>query len=252
MRKKTLKTERYDFMFDEINKFTNQNKEQYGCDYFGASTKLWYDTYRESGNDDALYDLPEYLWCCIGSYICSSKQYVQKIAKAFEKMQVKPKKILDFGAGVGLATYDLAEAFPDATIYYYNISKNQLSLFQQMLEKWPKENIVLIDKVDDLRDIDVVFCSELFEHIKEPVSLFKYVSEIHGVKMILEASSFRFSDVAGHYETFKFDDEIVSCNETQKRFNKNVRKLGFESSSKLYGISCWNNRPNIWCKQTIN
>ena len=245
---KTLKSQRFEFMFNKVKELTGDTKRNsFACDYFEESTPIWINEYRDSGNDELFYDRIEYLWGCLGSYYNSSKGYIPKIKTAFEKMNYVPKTVLDFGAGVGLATYDLAELLSNTTVYYYNISEIQTSLFKEMLKQFPIDNIVIID--DPLSvNAEVVFCSEFFEHIKTPEDALKYIMGIPGVKHILEASSFRFSDVAGHYETFIFDNVEVSCNDAQKNFNKLMRRYGFQLSNKVYNVSCWNNRPNIWVK----
>lgn len=247
--KNDIRNQRYEYIFDKVNKTLGTNKVlNKEIDYFDKSSEIWQAEFRDTGKDMEFYDLPEYLWGCLGSYIISSKTYVPKLVKAFREMGVTPKSILDYGAGIGLSTFDLADAFPDTTIYYYNISDFQLVLFNDLMAKFPTKNIVHITSLEGI-DAEAVFCSEFFEHIKDPVPMAQHISDISGVKYIVEASSFKFHDFAGHYTHFIFDGKPVEAEFGQRMFNKGLRKIGFENSRKTHKVSCWNSRPNIWVKQ---
>ena len=76
----------------------------------------------------------------------------------------------------------------------------------------------------------------------------KHIADIADVKYIVEASSFKFDDFAGHYPFFIFNGEEVPAVLGQRMFNKGIRSLGFENSRRTHKVTCWNSRPNIWVK----
>lgn len=77
-----------------------------------------------------------------------------------------PKKILDFGAGVGNSTKYFIEEFPNADIYLTDISEESLLKAEQRYGK--SANYLLIEKdviPENIKDFDLIFSAGVFHHL---------------------------------------------------------------------------------------
>jgi 2-polyprenyl-3-methyl-5-hydroxy-6-metoxy-1,4-benzoquinol methylase len=81
--------------------------------------------------------------------------------------------ILDYGGGGGQFALVCSSHFPCATVYITDISDESL------LEEWKHINrqISFRDFADDTRKFDVIFLNDVFEHVSDPVSVLKQLTE---------------------------------------------------------------------------
>lgn len=97
-----------------------------------------------------------------------SLRRVHECALLFKKNKISPpKRILDFGCGVGGHLPKLSEAFPDAELFGIDTSKTSIERARERLG-----NIATLMDYDgnqlpsELRDIDLVVFANVFHHIQ--------------------------------------------------------------------------------------
>ena len=90
------------------------------------------------------------------SYFC---RYKAELLKKYS--YVNPKKILEFGAGIGRNIPYVKNIYPDAEIYAYDVSQKSLDYLSS---KYPYAKIVR-DFSGFEESFDMVFCSVVYHHV---------------------------------------------------------------------------------------
>ena len=210
--------------------------------------KQWYknDCKDFSGYDDDWYFME--LWLCFVMY---SRMYL----KAFSKPQIigkdkiyslmertkDSKCILDLGCGIGYTTAALKEMYPNAKVTGTNLKDTKQWKFCQHMSN--KHNFDLVTDVSELTDDqDVIFASEYFEHIENPIEHLQEILNLNP-KILVLANSFN-RPALGHFTEYKHNDETVDQTKISKLFNDYLKKNGYEKLKTKF----WNNRPNVWGK----
>ncbi len=178
----------------------------------------------------------EYLYIALN---CFKKYSKNSVFKTFEYLgSEKIEKILDLGAGIGLTTNLLQDLFPNSKVYYLNLEK---SLQNEFFEKIKKPEIVIINNEEDLynNEFDIIFASELFEHIENPIDLLRKTMKICN-KFFVTSNAFG-PEAYGHFTSYLVDDVVLAPRETSKKFLKTMREE-FEDMK----IKTWNSRPRIF------
>lgn len=134
-----------------------------------------------------------------------------------------PKRILDFGCGIGLTIPFIKEAFPDAEIYGSDISTKSL----KSVEKSFGVEACISDKNLDQYEFDIILISCVFHHIppREREEVMKRLSRLlkpQGVLCIVEHNP--YNPVTRHLvNTCPFDEDAVLL--TMHETNKLISKL---------------------------
>ena len=99
-----------------------------------------------------------------------------KIAK--NELDYTPKKILDFGCGIGLMINFLIQNFKGSDFFAYDDSEKSL---EYVKAKYPKVNCV--SRLDINEEFDLIFVSNVIHHVKssERNSLFKKIHDLLAV-----------------------------------------------------------------------
>jgi len=201
------------------------------CDKEEVLDKLWYET---GESDLSYYEKIEYVAIAYKCFLSYSKTFIKCLDKYFNG---EKKGYLDFGAGIGLTTHMLSDLSKDSIIYYQNVEGEQKEFAKSILKG--KDNV----KFDGFKDVDVILCSELFEHIKDPISLLRELNSKYDPEYLVISNSFR-SKAYGHYSEFYAEGENVSNLKIGRLFNKELRGLGY-----IKDKCFWNGRPTIWKKK---
>lgn len=233
-----------------INEYTGCNikKLKETEDIFRNLFNKWVIEYKDTGNDEAVYEEDDFLWNALTCYVHHTKGYINEMHKLFIKLNYEPKIILDFGSGIGLSTLHLANKFPNAEIIYCNIGYAQKKIFIKLLRKYPHKNIKIIKDINNIV-VDTICCFELFEHIKEPEQMLDVLLKLNPTYLI-EASSFKCFDAPGHYDNYIYKGNIITNTEMKQKFSMLVKSKGFEKIWKIYKHKCWNDRPTAWVNST--
>ena len=217
-------------LLKEVNKFTGFNIKS-----FKDVTMLEKETdyfWNKHPGDLSKYESFHYLYIALNCYKKYSRNSVKRLSEALPKKEIK--SILDFGAGLGLTSLQLAEEYPNAKVSYYNYPGSLQDRFFLSIKD---------DKVEYLKKLtgeyDVIFCSELFEHIEKPIDLLKKLM-LRCKKYFCVSNAFGTKSY-GHYDAYIVDDHVVKPRKTSKIFNETMREQ-FKDSK----IRSWNGRPRLF------
>ena len=195
----------------------------------------WYES-----NDFTVYSDEYYftdLWACWHLY---SRGYLRAIKKTiFDRLQ-NVESIIDLGCGIGYTTSALKGMFPNAKVYATNIEDSPQYNFCKMMSE--KNGFLMIPSAKKLNHtVDLVFGSEYFEHIKEPISHALSIIKYLEPKFLLIANSFNTFSV-GHFEKYEHNKKEIDQSKISKMFNQALRDNGY----KKVKTNLWNNKPALW------
>lgn len=196
--------------------------------------KAWYASIRKN-NDNPLYEVYEDthfiiadLFACYHVY---SKKYVRELVKHKDVFKGL-KSVVDLGGGTALATADLKQLFK--TVCCTNIKDSrQFKVARHIVDKDE------LATFEDIGKFDVVFASEYFEHIEDPIKHLEDVIYKCKPKIMVIANAFNTYSI-GHFTNYNG----VPQEKISRLFNNTLRRHGYTNIK----LGIWNNRPNIWIK----
>lgn len=211
----------------------------------------WYKSLDEGTPDYSVYSDPTYIaetWAC---WIIYSRKYLRMIQKPESLLPYgivsdlgNVSCIVDLGCGLGYTTGFLKYIFPSAEVYGTNLEDTlQIKICRANAKEFGFKIVTELEKIKPKTDL--VFASEYFEHIYEPVAHLREIISTLNPRNFLIASTFGPRSI-GHFDYYKVDGEIVNAHTTSLLFNKELKKYGYEKiKTKL-----WNNRPAYWKKKS--
>lgn len=212
----------------------------------------WYNALDEGKIDYSVYDDDYYftdIWSCWCIY---SREYMRAIKKHNSlnettsiyngKFKNFNNNIVDLGCGVGYTTIAWKQLFPNSNVFGVNLKDTKQYKFCEKNSK--KYNFNLVSSISDIKEnIDILFASEYFEHIINPIEHINDIIKSHNPKYLFLANSFNTRSV-GHFKTYIHEDIDIDQSKISKIFNNNLNKKGYvKVKTKL-----WNNRPTLWEK----
>ena len=226
---------------------------------FDELTNLWY-LYLSEDNIDAAYGVynDDYyftdLWNCFRIY---SRRYLRDIhrpslpdGRSILESTNPASCVVDIGCGMGYTTAALTGMYPNADVYGINLrGTKQWDFCERMAAVYKFKMVDSIDAVPT--NVDVLFASEYFEHILEPVEHTTEIVEKLNPKYLIIANAFNTRSI-GHFISYQatsatfegFNKGPVDQKLISQMFNKNIKRLGYERvKTKLF-----NNKPNVWKK----
>jgi SAM-dependent methyltransferase len=206
----------------------------------------WYKSLDSDSPDYSVYNKNCYLadiWAC---WVIYSRQYLLSLksdkslfGKSIVDDMGKIENIADLGCGFGYTTIGLKELFPKANVIGTNFEE---SWQYKIAENYGKQyDFTLAPKID--KKVDLVFASEYFEHIGNPVYHLKNIISTCEPKYLIIANSFNTIAI-GHFKQYKYKDGLVEGKKMGRIFNNTLRELGYTKVA----TSCWNSRPSYWKK----
>ena len=218
-------------------------------------TRKWYDSIDLNGIDNpdfSIYD--DYL---INGYYCWAgwtHQNVLDTVGFLHEINYTPERILDFGAGIGMSTVELALAYPNAEIVYANLGDLQIDMAKRLASHMGVTNITFTHERDfvAMKECDVVVAYEVFEHLREPITVVKQSILDGKCRVLIDNSSFTVH-APGHFPTYcSPDGKVIPNKKFRRTFNKAIRAAGFNSAEKViidkWPSSFWNNRPAVFVR----
>lgn len=204
----------------------------------------WYDGLKKGFADYGIYSEKVYLsdmWACWSIY---SRKYLMNIQKLTSTTQLLNgvTKIVDMGCGAGLTTAAFKQIFPNANVIGVNIEDTaQIKLCRHFANIYGFNISTDINEIGS--DVDVVFASEYFEHIKEPITHLEDIIRIMNPKMMIIANAFGTISV-GHFNEYTINGSEIHGKKSNRIFSAAMRKAGYTM------IKCgwWNNKPNVWVR----
>ncbi len=203
----------------------------------------WYRSLEKGKPDYSIYAHPLYfseLWIC---WIIYSRKYLKiiQLDNSLSNQSIVSdiqdcKSVLDLGCGVGFTTQALTEIFKEAIIIGTNLSNTPQ--FRLAKERSKLYRFIVQEK---FREADLIFASEYFEHIENPIEHLIEVLIICKPKYLLLANSFN-TKALGHFIYYKYNKQLYTGSEISRIFNKILHTYGYLKVK----TNCWNNRPSYW------
>lgn len=203
----------------------------------------WYASLTIGKPDYSVYDSEFYFCELLACFDLYSSRYIKSISK----LDIKPKRILDLGCGLGLTSRQLRETFA-AEVVGTNLLGTRQAKF------CAKTGIQLAGSPGDVEPCDMVFGSEYFEHIQDaPDHLYK-ILQSHRPKTLVMANAFGSRSV-GHFDKFDCYDvpsavksirhsDPIKASTMGRFFGDILRGAGYEQMKTGF----WNNRPSVWTR----
>ena len=209
----------------------------------------WYDNYK----DFSRYKSYHYLYAGLNCFDRFSKPCAIYAKQYLGDRKIK--SIVDVGAGIGLSTMLLADLFPEAVVYYNNITPSvQADFFKNHKGygrgEWGAPTIGTITEKEMMQHgpFDMLFASEYFEHFEDPMKQTDFLLNQVGFKHLVINNSFNVK-AYGHFNEFKHNKildmyEVLQPKQMSKMWLKAVRQDYYELD-----VKCWNGRPKIFEKK---
>lgn len=215
--------------------------------------KRWYESLETGLPLYSVYDDPVMLLDVFACFVVYSRNYLRSLCntnfpKIFE--DVSPlTHVLDLGCGVGYTTKALSEIFKKANVYGTNFDDSrQMKFCERQWSNEPRCKFMDLDSVySEIDRVDLVFASEYFEHLEEPITELKEIIRNLKPKWIVVANAFNTKSV-GHFHQYHIKrensdtTEIVHAKEMSKEFIAFVIFQGYDRVQ----TTIWNNRPTIY------
>lgn len=226
----------YEIAIQTLNYYKGSKKQRTHTSIFQKIELEWYESLLKNNPIYHYYSKPEMVietWACFYVY---SKKYISLIEKLnFNKN--KYKNIVDLGCGVGFTTSYLKYIFKNSNVYGTNVKGYQWDIATELGHK---NGFKIIESVNELDNIDIIFASEYFEHFENPIEHLNSILQ-KKPKVLFIANAFG-SQSFGHFNEYKYNGNTYS--------NKNIGKI-FNNHLKINGyiqVKCgfWNNRPTVW------
>jgi len=211
----------------------------------------WYKALDEGHIDYSVYDHKHYLtdlWAC---WVLYSRAYLRALVnpnslekgKSIHSIMTGVEGVLDLGCGIGYTSRALAEMFPDAEVYGTNIEGTEQYRFCQRMVQ--NDECSLVSKPTEIWDkIDLVFASEYFEHIINPLGHLQDIVNEHEPKFFVIANAFNTRSIGHFHEYYNEEYELIPEKDISRLFNKKMRSLGY----KKLKTRIFNDRPTIWVR----
>jgi len=210
--------------------------------------EFWYTKY-QSSDSSLFYSRPDYLYSAILSWSNWTWGSVNNTILFLKTVGYSPKKIFNFGGGLGGETVQFALAFPEATVFYNNIPCVQSDIARQVFEHFNLTNVIISE---NLMSADVVTAYEVFEHIKSPMVPLNGLLDNDETRVYVDCSTFS-KDAPGHYDYYMLDNKLIKNTQFRRIFNRRLKDLGFvqayENMGDRWTKKFWNNRPAIYIRK---
>lgn len=217
--------------------------------HFKHMTDDWY-RFVDAGdmfNAYKVYDDEYYftdVWNCFVTY---SRRYLRDFYKPtlFNSTSVMDatkecKSIVDIGCGIGYSTAALTQMYPGAKVYGLNLRNTKQWTFCETVAK--EHGFTMIENIEEIPgSIDMVFASEFFEHLEDPIYYVQHIQYTLKPKCMVIANSFN-THAIGHFNIYKHLGHDIPASEMSRRFNQHVENLGYIRSPHKF----FNNKPTVW------
>lgn len=223
------------------NEFETMVKVQFNQDNTDKLLSVWNSSLDNNEPDFSVYGSKDYfldIWNCWMTY---SRKYIKNIKDVLPK---NIKSIVDLGCGMGFTTTAFHEIYPKAIIYGTNIKNTKQWKICNKFAINNNFNIVEnIDNINKTNSIDLLFASEYFEHILNPIEQIIYtINKLHPKYMVI-ANSFN-TEAIGHFRNYLHNNESIPANKISRLFNKAVKSIEYYKMETEF----WNSRPTVWVR----
>jgi len=169
------------------------------------------EEWKRTRDPDWLYEHESYwletLFC---AYLYTCKTVVDPAIAFLKGENPKLEHILDWGAGSGLSSLQLAANFPDANVYYYEISPTSIEMFEWLKNYFDLPNLHHVTELPDV-EFDAIFYVEVINHIQEPMpAIDPAIRQLRVGGLLAHQTSWQFEqkygESVGHFLEYTIDD----------------------------------------------
>lgn len=199
--------------------------------------KAWYDSLIDGKPNYDLYNdryIVSDLWAC---WVIYSRNTVLSVKPIIETVD----SIVDLGCGFGYTTAGLKELYPEAKVYATQFKDSDQFKIAKKIGKERGFSVFPSIKETKKKKIDLVFASEYFEHIQNPVEHLTEIIESLKPDFIVTANAFG-SKSMGHFNEYIHEGNTVGNKAIGRIFSKRLRDFGYSKIKTKY----WNDRPAFW------
>lgn len=181
------------------------------------------------------------LWNCFVTY---SRRYLKDISKpclpdGLIFTDRVADVVVDIGCGIGYTTAALTEIYPEAQVYGINLKNTKQWTFCERMAA--KHNFTMVETIEGIKNVDVLFASEYFEHILEPISHLEAIVAESSPKFMIIGNAFNTWSI-GHFKTYYHRGQEIPQQKISNLFNSRLRNIGYTQIK----TTLFNNKPNIW------
>ena len=237
------------------NRIITYGYDEHNSAFFKELTERWYHLLDSKGLEEAysVYGDPYYFVDVIHCFLNYSRQYLRSLrqpsmpdGRSFLKTTEDAKVIVDIGCGIGYSTIALKEYYPNAKVYGINLrDTDQWKFCAAMGEKHGFEMVGDITEIPER--VDVVFASEYFEHICDPITHVQDIVAAANPKYFVIANAFNTWSI-GHFLNYSVRRPLgvqeIPQGKISRAFNDELRVLGYDKLKTTF----YNQKPNIWHK----
>lgn len=228
------------------HKYGTALKKPYG-DYTDVMHKRWYEEGGLEARDFSFYSEPEYVAMAIDCYLGWTKGNVTNSIKFMTDFTTfTPQTIFDFGAGIGLSTLQLAQAFPSATVIYNNVDGAQKDMFNELIWWLNVPNVAFSNS---LVPTEMVCAYEVFEHFERPDIEAELLLNNAITQFYFDATSFSI-DSPGHFPTYLIGNQPFGQKQAKRHFNALIRSFGYKPTQMLGAKKFFNSRPTVYVRDS--
>jgi hypothetical protein len=207
---------------------------------------FWYDEKNFEKNFN-FYEDREYLCVAFKSWYGWTANSTRITINFLNDINYIPKKLVDFGAGIGLSIIQFKQQFKDCEFVYCNVKDSfQWKFTEEIFKKFNIENIKMVDINDvysELKNADVVTAYECFEHIKNPIDIMKNLL-IEKPFLYVDNTSFSIK-APGHFDNYENENKIYNKGQISRIFYKEIKK-SYTNQQDFICFPVWNARPKFF------
>ena len=210
---------------------------------FQELSAKWYDDLanKDTRNIYEVYNHDYYFIDVFNCFVEYSRDYIKRVIKSSHFEELKTAKVIvDIGCGISYSTCLLKQLFPEAKVYAINLRDTKQWKFCEVMSE--RFNFNLIESITEIDEsVDILFASEYFEHIYNPIEHVDYIIDTVNPKHMIIANSFNTWGM-GHFIEYDVYGRIVNQEKISKMFNQHLKRRHYDN------IKCkiWNNKPLIW------
>ena len=210
--------------------------------------EYWQSTLNADEPDYSIYSKEAYLnevFLCWREY---SRRYLKLLDKWLEKEncpidRYDIKKVLDLGCGLAFTTIGLKAIFPNAECYGTNEPFSVQILYDKYITKEFDGIHIVDDNFGVSGEVDVVFASEFFEHLQNPIEFLNRIIRQYKPKYIIFANTFTNMAI-GHFYKYQYNGQVVDRERLPMLFSKCLKYNNYVKVETNF----YNNRPNVYMR----